>query len=213
MHWWHAVHFVLWGKPGFIEKSIPWYDSILPLAEETAQRQGYAGARWPKMIAYDGRESPSTIGVFLLWQQPHPIYYAELLYRLHNDHTTLEKYKNLVFATAEFMVSFAQWDTLHSRYVLGPPLIPAQEIYSPDSTMNPAFELPYWRFGLRTAQKWRERLQLPPVVNGTISLSHLSEIPQRMNFIKVSKLWTNLFGQQTMPGPSHGAGCIWPATQ
>ena len=47
----------------------------------TAKSQGYEGARWPKMVGPDGRESPSNVGVFLIWQQPHPIYYAELCYR------------------------------------------------------------------------------------------------------------------------------------
>jgi hypothetical protein len=32
----------------------------------------------------------------------------------------------------------------------------------PKATVNPAFELGYWRFGLRTAQAWRKRLVLPP---------------------------------------------------
>ena len=110
------------------------------------------------MVGYDGRESPSEIGVFLIWQQPHPIYYAEMLYRYYNDRFILEKYKDIVFSTAEFMASYAHWDKKNNRYVLGPPLIPAQEIYKPDSTINPAFELSYWSFGLKTAQKWRERL-------------------------------------------------------
>ena len=49
--------------------------------EATAARQGYAGARWPKMTSPTGDESPSSVGPFLVWQQPHPIFYAELVYR------------------------------------------------------------------------------------------------------------------------------------
>jgi hypothetical protein len=101
------------------------------------------------------------------------------MYRQNPTLSTLEKYKDIVFATAGFMASFARWDSLHSRYVLGPPLIPAQEIYHPDSTMNPSFELAYWSFGLQTAQKWRERLQLPPVEKWNHIIEHLAEIPQR----------------------------------
>ena len=55
--------------------------AILPKARATARRQGYAGARWPKMTDPSGTESPSSVGPFLVWQQPHPIYYAELVYR------------------------------------------------------------------------------------------------------------------------------------
>jgi len=63
--------------------------------------------------------------------------------------------------------------------MLGPPLIPAQEIYQPDSTLNPSFELAYWSFGLQTAQKWRGRLKLPPIDNWGRIIENLSALPQR----------------------------------
>ena len=78
MHWWHAVHFALWNRWPMLERSLDYYQRILPQAEATAHRQGYEGARWPKMTGPSGAESPSTVGPFLIWQQPHPIYYAEL---------------------------------------------------------------------------------------------------------------------------------------
>lgn len=161
MHWWHAAHFALWGRPHLLERSLPWYQSILPIALATARRQGYRGARWPKQVGPDGRETPSTIGPFLIWQQPHPIYYAELLWRLHRDQQTLDRYRALVFETAEFMASFPEFDG--QRYILAPPLIPAQESYADIRTTvrNPTFELAYWSWGLETAQRWRERLGLP----------------------------------------------------
>jgi hypothetical protein len=163
MHWWHAAHFVLWGRPELLERSLPWYRSILPRAKDTAKLQGYRGARWPKQVGPDGREAPSDVGVFLIWQQPHPIYYAELLYRSHPDRETLEAYREIVFETAEFMASYAFWDTAAGRYVLGPPLIPAQESYSKirRRVIDPTYELAYWHWGLSTAQRWRERLGMP----------------------------------------------------
>lgn len=162
MHWWHAVHFALWNRLELLERGLPWYESILPAAKATAAMQGYAGARWPKMVGSDGRESPSNVGVFLIWQQPHPIYYAELCYRAHPDRATLERYQRIVFETAEFMASYPAWDGENHRYVLGPPMIPAQESYGSDKArnLNPTFELAYWYWGLETAQKWRQRLGL-----------------------------------------------------
>jgi len=162
MHWWHAVHFALWNRVELLERSLPWYESILPAAEATAKFQGYKGVRWPKMTSPDGRDSPSTVGVFLIWQQPHPIYYAELCYRAHRDRATLEKYQRIVFETAEFMASYPVWDKAGQRYVLGPAMIPAQESYGRDraTNRNPTFELAYWYWGLQTAQKWRRRLGL-----------------------------------------------------
>ena len=160
MHWWHAVHFALWNRLELLERSLPWYQSILPVARATARSQGYKGVRWPKMTSLDGRESPSSVGVFLIWQQPHPIYYAELCYRAHRDRDTLERYRQIVFETAKFMVSYVVWDQANQRYVLGPALIPAQESYGRNRrrNLNPTFELAYWYWGLETAQKWRQRL-------------------------------------------------------
>ncbi|MGH8023124.1 MAG: hypothetical protein ACRED1_06065, partial [Limisphaerales bacterium] len=46
------------------------------------------------------------------------------------------------------------------RYVLGPVLQCAQEIFPKNRTLDPTFELAYWRWGLQTAQQWRLRLGL-----------------------------------------------------
>jgi len=160
MHWWHAAHFALWNRLPLLERSLGYYHSILPRARATAARQGYAGARWPKMTSPSGAESPSNVGPFLVWQQPHPIFFAELCYRTHPDRATLERYQDVVFATAQFMASFAAWDEPGQRYVLGPPLQCAQETYPKDRTFNCSYELEYWRWGLSAAQRWRERLGL-----------------------------------------------------
>jgi len=163
MHWWHGVHFVLWQKADILEKQMDYYSAIFEKAELTAQHQGYKGVRWPKMVGPDGRESPSTVGTYLIWQQPHPIFYAELLYRnAENKSEILNKYKNLVFATADFMASYAWHDKAGDRYTLGPVLIPAQESLNKETTINPAFELVYWYWGLRTAAEWRKRLNIEP---------------------------------------------------
>ncbi|MCA9731802.1 glycoside hydrolase family 65 [candidate division KSB1 bacterium] len=182
MHWWHAVHFALWGRPEMLEKSMGWYEKILPVAREKAEQQGYDGVRWPKMTSPDGHSSPSSVGEFLIWQQPHPIYFAELLYRTTNDKKLLERYKNIVFQSADFMASYAHWVEAENRYVLGPPLIPAQEVHKALETMNPAFELSYWSFGLKTAQKWRERLGLPAEKKWQHVIDHLSTLPINNGF-------------------------------
>ena len=160
MHWWHAAHFAMWDRLPLLERSLGYYQAILPRARATAARQGYAGARWPKMTDPGGNDSPSSVGPFLIWQQPHPIFFAELCYRARGDRATLEKFQEVVNQTADFMASYAEWQSAGRRYVLGPVLQSAQEIFPKDHTLNPTFELTYWRWGLETAQKWRERLGL-----------------------------------------------------
>jgi hypothetical protein len=159
MHWWHATHFALWQNEEILEKQMQYYLNIFENARHTAQHQGYSGVRWPKMTDPEGRESPSTVGTYLIWQQPHPIFFAELLYRsTKNKEEILNKYKDLVFETAEFMASYAWYDSTNNRYILGPILIPAQESLNKETTVNPTFELVYWYWGLKTALEWQQRL-------------------------------------------------------
>lgn len=168
MHWWHGAHFPLWNRADLLTDSLDWYFTILDRAQETAARQGFAGVRWPKQVALDGRESPSDIGPFLIWQQPHPIYLAELVWRATQTpgmdpvkgEEVLAKYATLVFETAAFMASFGL--RTENGVELPPPLVPAQESYGfmRDRVENPTFELAYWNWALETAQQWRRRLGL-----------------------------------------------------
>lgn len=161
MLWWHTAHFIQWGRPDLMEKQLQFYFNAYAKAKATAIDQGYDGVRWQKMTDPSGKESPSTIGPFLVWQQPHIIYLSELLYRFHgNDSSILRKYHGLVESTADFMASYARWDSISNRYVLGPALIPAQECFAPETTMNPAFELAYWHWALSAAQHQRILLGL-----------------------------------------------------
>jgi len=161
MHWWHGVHFALWQQEDVLKKQMEYYFRIYDNALKTAQHQGYAGVRWPKMTDPLGNESPSNVGPYLIWQQPHFIYFAELLYQNASDKKAiLNKYGKLVQATADFMTSYAWYDKSKRRYFLGPVLISAQESLRLESTINPSFELSYWYWGLKTAQKWNKRLGL-----------------------------------------------------
>lgn len=168
MHLWHGAHFALWGRPDLLERSMGFYDRALAAARATAARQGYDGARWPKQVGPDARESPSHIGPFLLWQQPHVIHLAELL-RLAADRAggagdaVVQRYGHLVDATARFMASVAEPGP-DGRYHLGPPIVPAQESYAHlrDRACDPPFELASWVWALGVAQDWRRRAGLAP---------------------------------------------------
>eukprot|EP01136_Pigoraptor_vietnamica_P018969 Opistho-1_new@65956 len=125
----------------------------------------------------DGKEAPSSVGAYLLWQQPHFITFAELAYRKHQNKATLEKYKELVFKTAEFMASYAYFDPEKGRYILGKGVIPAQERFKPEDTFNPTYELAYWQWALSTAQIWRERSGLKRNEKWDDVLKKLSPLP------------------------------------
>jgi hypothetical protein len=177
MHYWHAAHFATWGRPALLERSLGWYHAILPAAREKARQQGYTGVRWPKMTAPDGRSSPSNVGELLIWQQPHPIAMVEMIYAAHPTAGTLARYRDIVFESAEFMASYAHYDPKSARYVLGPPVIPAQENHPARETWNPTFELEYWDYALGIAQRWRERAGLPREARWDDVRAKLSALP------------------------------------
>lgn len=205
MHFWHAAHFPLWGRAELFLRSLWWYQSILPKARRTALSQGYDGIRWPKMVGWAGRESPSPINPLLIWQQPHLIYFAELCYRAGPTKATLELFAELVQKTAAFMASFVHHDLPNHRYVLGPPLIPAQENHAPEQTLNPTFELEYWSFGLRTANKWRQRLGLASDQKWEKIAANLAALPVGENVYLAQERCPLTFSEFNFDHPSMSA--------
>lgn len=200
MHWWHAAHFPLWGRAPLLERGLAWYNSILPVAREKARQQGYRGVRWPKMTSLSGRDSPSNVGELLIWQQPHPIAMAELCYQAHPNRATLQKYREMVMNSADFMADYAA--LRDGRYVLGPPVIPAQENHDARTTWNPTFELVYWREALGVAQKWRSRLGLPPEPKWDDVRNRLSALPVRDGVYLAQENCPETFTEKNRDHPS-----------
>ncbi|MVN21408.1 hypothetical protein [Mucilaginibacter arboris] len=179
MFWWHAAHYAFWNRTDLLEKSMNWYFTAYKGAKDIAKRQGFKGVRWQKMTDNEGRESPSSVGALLIWQQPHLIYLAELIYRDKKSMDVLNKYKELVFATADFMASFPTFDAQNNRYNLGKGMIPAQECFNAVDTFNPTYELAYWDWALNIAQQWRLRLGLPRKKEWDLVLNKLARLPQK----------------------------------
>jgi hypothetical protein len=180
MHWWHGVHFALWQQENVLKDQLDYYFNIYDKALQTAIHQGYEGVRWPKMTDPAGNESPSNVGTYLIWQQPHFIYFAELLFQNAEEkdkRNILEKYGKLVFATADFMASYAWFDSAKNRYTLGPVMISAQESLRLESTINSSFELAYWYWGLKTAIDWKKRLGADTELKWENIVERLSPLP------------------------------------
>ena len=156
MLFWHHAYSALWGRTEDLKNLLGFFKKILPAAKKIASSQGYQGARWPKMCDPSAENTPSSVAVFLIWQQPHPIMLAELIWRAEKKNEFLHEYSEVVIETAEFIKSFIHWDG--NRYVLGPPFIPAQERHDPKIVLNAAFELEYFRFALQKADEWLERI-------------------------------------------------------
>ncbi|KAH9849663.1 Six-hairpin glycosidase-like protein [Lenzites betulinus] len=160
MFFWHSAHWALWNNWDLLNRASSAYSRFLPTALERAQvQQGYPqGARWSKMTDPTGRSAPGEINELLIWEQPHPLVFAEYEYRATGSRATLEKWRDVVHATADWMAVYAQRNTSTGFFDLGPPMYVVSEDTSPNVTRNPAFELAYWRFGLDHASTWMERL-------------------------------------------------------
>lgn len=153
---WHEAWLPLWGHAEKLAKTLEWYETVEPVAREIAKRQGFEGIRWMKMTDPSGIEAPSNVGSFLIWQQPHLIYLAELVYRSTCNNDFLRRFSPLVDKTAQFMYSFANYDKQNKRFILRGN-IPAQESLKAAVTVNSPFELSQWLTTLSMAQDWRER--------------------------------------------------------
>lgn len=162
MYLWHCAWLPLWNHCDLLERSLKWYKAHLPEARENAQRNGYKGARWPKMIATEGIDCPSAIAPLLVWQQPHIIYMLEMEYHNKKERAFLEEYWQVVEETAQFMADFVVWNKEHGCYDIPAPVIPVQECHKETETVNPAFEVEYWRVTLHIAAEWAKRLNKAP---------------------------------------------------
>ena len=135
-------------------KALDCYRRFTPAARALAAQLGYQGLKWPKSVGPEGRSAPWVGNQVLLWKQPHPIFFAELEYRLRPTRATLEKWAEIVQGTAEHMADYATPDKETGVYSLTPSMPPSEQ----GITRNTVFDLAYWRWGLDKAQEWRRRM-------------------------------------------------------
>ena len=173
---WHTFHYATWNKPDLRERQLRWYKTAVPNARMIARRQGYKGLRWMKMTDPSAAEAPSDVGSYIIWQQPHPIYMAELLCRAEPSQRVLDEYFDIVQESAEFMADFVSWDEENGRYIIQGACA-ANEALNEEVTVNPAFELSYWHFGISVAQTWRKRKGLPRVKEWDEVCEKLAPLP------------------------------------
>lgn len=202
MYFWHCAWAPLWGHSELLERSLDWFAEHLQEARDNAARNGYKGARWPKMVAGDALDSPSSIAPLLVWQQPHVILMLELLRRQGKDRAFMERYWCLTEETAEFMADFAVYNTESGYYELTSPVIPVQECHKPMETNNPAFELEYWRYGLRTAISWAKELGRDYPALWEQVAEHMAPLPEKDGLYLAHSCCPETFTKYNLDHPS-----------
>ena len=204
MIWWHGAHFLLWNRPECVDGYLSKYGSFMEKAIARASSEGRKGAKWPKCTGNFNREWPCEPHAMLCWQQPHPIWFAEQEYRMNPSKEVLDKWADIVINTADYMADYVFKDEENNRFVIGPPVIPVSENTKMMDTMNPVFELGYWRFGLRIALDWAERLRLPAkrVKAWKDVLENLSELPVENGYYITHELMKDMWNSYNFEHPA-----------
>ncbi|KAI0970734.1 Six-hairpin glycosidase-like protein [Xylaria arbuscula] len=176
----HNAHWCTWGREEYFDDIFPaLYETFLPSSIARAKAMGWEGARWPKMTETNtGRSSPGGINAYLMWQQPHPMYLAELRYQISPTKETLDCWDEVLTATADYMASYAWFNQTSGRYDLGPPAYGVTENTPPEESLNLAYEVAYWRYGLDIARSWKQRLGQPVPLKWTTVAAKLATPPQ-----------------------------------
>lgn len=203
MYFWHCAWAPLWNQADLLERSIPWFIEHIPQARENAARNSYAGSRWPKMIATEGIDCPSTIAPLLVWQQPHIIFMLELMRRQNNSNQDfMEKYWILIKETADFMVDFVVYNEETKLYDIVAPVIPVQECHHPEETKNPTFEVEYWRYALKLALEWEAILEKPKNKKWEEVAAHMACLPIQKDLYLAHENCANTFEEFNIDHPS-----------
>jgi hypothetical protein len=176
MIWWHLAHYALWDRWPLAEKALSIYSRVAPVARSIAENFNYRGLMWPKSTGPNGYNDGWPPEMALLWKEPHPIFFAELDYRLHPTKATLDKWRDVVFGTADFMADYPTRNEVTGHYDLYP-VWPAYEGDNHTLRKNTIFELGYWRVALEWAQQWRLRLGLEREPHWDEVVSHLAPLP------------------------------------
>ena len=197
MVWWHLAHYALWNRWEMGDKAIGCYRRFAPAARELAEQLGYQGLKWQKSVGPNCRTAPWGGNQVLLWKQPHPIFFAELEYRLKPTRATLEKWADIVQGTAEHMADYPTRNETSGLYSLVPSMPPSEQ----GITRDTVFDLAYWRWGLDKAQEWRVRMGLSREAKWDEVRNHLAPLPVVDGLFVHSAEWHDTYTKRAWEHP------------
>ena len=197
MVWWHLAHYGLWDRWNQADKALGCYQRFTPAARELAAQLGYKGLQWQKSVGPDGRTAPWDGNQVLLWKQPHPIFFAELEYRLRPTRATLDKWADIIQGTAEYMADYPTKDATTGIYHLNPVMPPSEQ----GITRDTVFDLAYWRWGLDKAQEWRQRRGLAREPHWDDVRQNLAALPVVEDVFVHSADWSDTYTKRAWEHP------------
>ncbi|WP_167618179.1 hypothetical protein [Maribellus sediminis] len=196
MIWWHTAHFALWDRWELADSALTIYKRFTPSARALAEQLDYEGLKWQKSASPGGRTAPWVGNQVLLWKQPHPIFFAELDYRLHPTQNTLEKWADIIDGTATHMADYPVKDE-SGVYHLDPVMPPSEQGITKDAV----FDLAYWTWGLNQAQVWRERMDLERVPHWDEIINNMASLPVDSGVYVHSAEWKDTYTTRAWEHP------------
>lgn len=196
MIWWHTAHYALWDRWEMADSAMSIYKRFTPSARALAKQLGYQGLKWQKSASPGGRTAPWEGNQVLIWKQPHPIFFAELEYRLNPTHKTLEKWAEIIDGTATHMADYPVKDE-NGIYHLDPVMPPSEQGYTKDAV----FDLAYWTWGLNQAQIWRERMGLNRNPNWDEIINNMASLPVDSGVYIHSPEWKDTYTTRAWEHP------------
>ena len=198
MTWWHLAHYALWNRWKMANEALGCFKRFIPSAHELARQLGYKGLKWPKSVGPEGRSAPWEGNQVLLWKQPHPIFFAELDYRVHPTRATLDKWAEIIEGTAAHMADYASIDEQTGVYHLDPVMPPSEQ----GLTKDDVFDLAYFSWGLNQAQVWRERMGFERNKLWDKVAQHLARLPADSGIYLHSPEWLDTYTKRAWEHPN-----------
>ncbi|MDO5580643.1 MAG: hypothetical protein Q4G69_05880 [Planctomycetia bacterium] len=196
MVWWHLAHYFLWNRDQYAQKALECYQWLKKPARSLAEQCDYKGYQWQKAVGPSARSQFWSGNLILLWKQPHPFFFAELDYRNHPNRKTLDKWADILEGTAEFMADYPVKDEKGIYHL--DPVMPPSEIGCSKDTV---FDLAYWRFGLKQANIWRERMGKDKNANWEKVLKNLAPLPVAQGVFVHSSEWSDTYTKRNWEHP------------
>ena len=197
MIWWHCAHYALWNRWELASEMMRVFTDNLGVF----RRKGRGAGVCRRALAQDHRR-PRVVGVAARDHGPADLAAtpSDLLRRAWSTGSA-RRARHWRSGATSCSGQPISWPPTRittrcaTAMCWGYPLQVVGENADPRTTINPAFELSYWRTGLRLAQQWRVRLGLPEKREYDEVLRKLSPLPVEegvyVSWENIERMWTS----------------------
>ena len=198
MTWWHLAHYALWDRWECADKALGCYRRFTPAARQLAAQLGYKGLKWQKSVGPEGRSAPWGRQPGAALEAAAPDILRRVGIPAASTRATLDKWADIVEGTAEHMADYPRPGTTRPASVTSARSCRRASRASP---AIPYSTLPTGRWGLDTAQQWRERRGLARQPHWGEVRHNLAALPVVNGCFVHSSEWTDTYTSRAWEHP------------